>query len=306
MNSDANNNRRRGEQHLLVSFCNTENYAPSVAAIDLHAEVPRVRFLNIKRRFLRLPGARGLCFWNGLVCVGHEGRQLAGPGFVLLDPERNFKKVGGGKLPTLPHSVCSKGEDLFFTLSREDSVYRVTRDEDSGRWEATRFWTFPGSSGARDEIHVNAIELLDGRLCISAGGKKEPGSRLRASAKRGFVWDIEREQQLMNDLNHPHSLLEVGHEPWTCETRAGRIVSARGDEHCFSGGPEMLARGLAVDDRYFYVGVSKLRVGSKSLGTFERYRGSCLIYRVDHETREHEVLIDLSEHRDEIYELLLV
>lgn len=306
MTPDATNNRRAGDSLLLVSFCNTEGYEPPVAVIDLQAHELSARFLKIRRRMLRLPGARGLCLLDGLVCVGHEGRQLAGPGFVLLDPARDFKKVGGGKLPSLPHSACSRDGDLFFTLSREDSVYRASRGERSGRWEATRIWTFPGSGGDRDENHVNAVELVEGRLCISAAGKRERGSKLWASAKRGFVWDIERGQPVMHDLKHPHSLLEVGGEPWTCETRSARIVSSLGDQHEFPGGAETLARGLAVNDRYFYVGVSKLRIGSKTLGTFERYQGSCLIYRVDRRTREHEVLVDLSEQRNEIYELLLV
>lgn len=65
-------------------------------------------------------------------------------------------------------------------------------------------------------------------------------------------------------------------------------------------------RGLAINDEYLYVGVSKDRVGSKSLGTLRGYKGVCRIYRFARGSKEPELLMDLSETRDEIYELMLV
>lgn len=373
MEPRVTNSRRMGDSTLLVSFCNVKENKPSVAAIDLHEENVEPRWIEIKGG-AHLRGSRGLCNWNGLVCVAHEPGTKIGllpsfafllfsvlprflraarlalrraarlalrlalrrpkaelspgfvilpflqaahimlqrpkgdlpPGFVFLDPNRDFKQVGEGELPSTPHSVCSKGGDLYFTMSGEDSVYKATLDSRSREWDASLYWTFPSSSGTKDENHVNAIEVVDGDLCISATGKKEKGSKLWSSAKRGFVYDIEHAEYIMHDIKQPHSLLEDSRTIWTCETRGSRMLSNKGDEYHFPGDYTWRVRGLAMNEDYFYVGVSKNRVGSKSQGTLRGYEGTCRIYRLAKGSNEPELLIDLSDVRDEIYELMLV
>jgi hypothetical protein len=303
----ATNSRRMGDSSLLVTFCNVKKNKPSVAVIDLRKEHPEPRWIEIKDG-AHLRGSRGLCHWNGLVCVAHEPgpKDDLPPGFVFLDPNRDFKQVGEGILPSTPHSVCSRDGDLYFTMSREDSVYKATLDSQSREWDVSRYWTFPSSSGTKDENHVNAIEIVGGDLCISATGKKEKGSNLWASAKRGFVYDIDRAEYLMHDIKQPHSLLEVSQTIWTCETRGSRILSNKGDEYFFPGDYTWRVRGLAVNEDYFYVGISKNRVGSRSQGTLRGYEGTCRIYRLPKGSEEPELMIDLSDVRNEIYELMLM
>jgi hypothetical protein len=62
--------------------------------------------------------------------------------------------------------------------------------------------------GDRGRKSRNAIEVLDGNICISATGKKEKASDVWASVKRGFVYDKGRAEYVMNDIKHPHLLLE--------------------------------------------------------------------------------------------------
>lgn len=311
------NSRRRGDSTLLVSFCNvlyeeltggqpTEN-KPAIAAIDLREEKAEVRWIDIKDG-ASLKGARGLCFWNGLVCVAHQPgpKNTPLPGFVLLDPDRDFEQVGEGVLSSTPHSVCSRDGELFFAMTQEDTVHRATFDSRSGKWEVSWYWTFPGSSGTGDENHINAIELVGGNLCVSATGKKRKGSNLWASAKRGFVYNIDRAEYVMRDVNLPHSLLEDSQTAWTCETRGSRLLSSNGDEYRIPGDRKWRVRGLAINEDYFYVGVSKSRLGSDSKGTLRGYEGTCRIYRLAKGSEEPELLIDLSEFRNEIYELMLV
>jgi hypothetical protein len=302
------NNRRRGDSTLLVTFCNVRKNKPSVAAIDLRKKRSEARWVEIKGG-AHVRGARGLCFWNDLVCVAHEpGPKDAPPlpGFVFLDPDRDFKQVGEGSLPSVPHSVCSKNGELYFTMSREDSVYKATFDELSREWRTSRYWTFPGSSGTADQNHVNAIEVVSGNLCISATGKKEKGSDLWSSARRGFVYDIECAEYMMHDIKQPHSLLEDSEAVWTCETRGSRIISSNGEEYRMPGNETWRVRGLAMNEGYLYVGVSKNRMGSKSHGTLKGYEGVCRIYRYARGSEEPELLIDLTDVRNEIYELMLV
>ena len=127
-----------------------------------------------------------------------------------------------------------------------------------------------------------------------------------ASAKRGFVYDIDRAEYIMHDINHPHSQLEDSLTVWTCETRGSRILSSNGDEYRIPSDRKWRVRGLTINEDYFYVGVSKSRLGSSSKGTLKGYEGTCRIYRLAKGSEEPELLIDLSEVRNEIYELMLV
>ena len=70
--------------------------------------------------------------------------------------------------------------------------------------------------------------------------------------------------------------------------------------------PEGRPRGLAVSDEHLYVGVSKTRVGSLSRGTYGGHRGVCRIYRISKTDAETELVVDLSDERNEIYELMLI
>lgn len=54
---------------MLVSFCNVRDRSkPLVAAVDLGAESPVVRWIEVKRRVVP-NGATEMCFWKDLVCV---------------------------------------------------------------------------------------------------------------------------------------------------------------------------------------------------------------------------------------------
>lgn len=309
MDSDryAGNNRRAGDSTLLVSFCNTGEAGHSVASVDLEARRPKPAWIEI-RAGARLRGGRGLCFWRDLVCVAHQPGPRAGiaPGFVLLDPAAGMAEVGRGDLPATPHSVCERDDHLYFTVSDEDSVYRASPAGGPEVWGVSRHWTLPGSSGTADENHVNAIELVDGSLCVSATGRKERGSKLWASAKRGFVYDIEAETHLMRDLRQPHSLLEDDGRAWTCETRRSRVVSTLGDEYRLPGCENWRVRGLAINEDHLYVGISKNRLGSKSAGTLRGYEGTCRVFRFARGRPEPQLLFDFSATHDEIYELMLL
>lgn len=290
-----------------MSFCNVRTRGPSLAVLDLTAARTQPRWLELVDN-ARVKGARGMCGWQDLVCVAHQpgGRHGPPPGFVLLDPRRDFARAGGSILPSTPHSVCCRERELFFTMSREDSVYRAVCRSGLDDWEVVRHWTLPGSSGTADDNHVNAIELIDGSLHVSATGAKEPESELWSSAKRGFVYDIDDGRLVLGDLRQPHSLLADGNTVWTCETRGSRIISTGGEEHRLPGGHSARIRGLAIGEDCLYVGVSKDRQGSVSGGTLRGYRGSCCIYRLSRGSGRQELLIDLSDRRDEIYELMLV
>lgn len=187
-----------------------------------------------------------------------------------------------------------------------DSVYRATFDTRSREWTVDLFWTFPGSSGDEDETHLNAVEIVDGNLCVSGFGNKEADTWL--SAKSGFIYNIERAEYLVKDIYHPHSLLQDSGATWIAESSKSRLRSSAGDEITFPSG---YIRGLAMGDDRLYAGASRRRRVSESTGIVNPrihgdFEGVCCIYRVTKGSPEPEVLVDFSEVRNEIFELLLV
>lgn len=272
-----------GSPTLLVSFCNVKDRnKPVLASVDFQAgDSPEVRWLGLKGK--NVPrGTTGMCYWNDLVCVVHQQQGVGlPPGFVLLDPKQDFREVASGSLPLRsdPHAVCA--------------------------WEVTPYWAFPGSSGEEDERHVNGIELVGGELCVSGFGRKE--GEMWPTARGGFVYNVDRGEYVTQGIYHPHSLLDNVGTLWVCESPNRRVRSGGGKEYDF---PPGYILGLVVEDECLYVGSSKRRVVSKSTGRVSReapeYEGTCCVYRVDRETGDVETLVDFSETRNEIFELLPV
>lgn len=295
---------------LLVSFCNVKDRSkPVLAAVNIRSgEPPDTRWIGIKGK--KVPrGATGMCCWKDLVCVVHQQQGVGmPPGFVLLDPDRDFVEVSSGTLPLRsdPHAVCARDGELYFTLSGRDGVYRAALDERSGEWDVAPYWTFPGSTGEEDERHVNGIDFVDGELCVSGFGLKE--GEMWPSARGGFVYNVYRDEYVARGIYHPHSLRGDSGTLWVCESPNRRVWSDGGEE--YDDFPPGYIRGLAVDGRSLYVGSSKSRVVSKSTGRMNRqdpeYAGTCRVYQIDRETGDVMTLVDFSETRNEIFELLPV
>lgn len=295
---------------LLVSFCNVKQDKPVVAAVDLDGEDSDVRWIRPGDTFLR--GATGMCFWRDLICVVHQGGPKLKPGFMLLDPSANFELVSSCAIPSeVPpdlHSVCPVNDDLYIASSGRDSVYRAIFDDRLREWDVSLYWTRSGSSGLSDESHVNGIECIGGDLHVSGLGSKESDSW--KATKQGFVYNVARDEYMMTDLRHPHSLFAElnGKSPqtfWTCESARRSIRSSSGAEHNFAA-PVGYTRGLVMNEETVYVGLSKIRKGSKSSGTLDTYEGECRIYKLPRDFEDEQELVNFSGMRNEIYELLLL
>lgn len=304
--------RVRGESRatLLVSFCNVKQDKPVVAAVGLESESTEVKWIRPGDIFLR--GATGMCFWQDLICVVHQGGPKLRPGFMLLDPVADFGLVSGCEIPSDSppdlHSVCSVNDELYIVSSGKDSVYRATFDDSRQDWSVSLYWTRSGSSGVSDESHVNGIECIGGELHVSGLGKKESDSW--KATKQGFVYNIARDEYMMDDLHHPHSLFA---EPngdstqtfWTCESAKKRLRSSDERRYDFSISTGYI-RGLVVKEDTIYAGLSKARKGSKSSGNLETYEGECRVYEIPRDLEKERELVNFSEARNEIYELLLL
>jgi hypothetical protein len=220
--------------------------------------------------------------------------------FAILDPEREFEPVSFGELPSDPHSVTTDGENLYFAISSTDSIYRAHSGKKG--WEVSRFWTLPGSTGDRDENHVNAVAFVGNNLCVSGFERKEDDDW--RSAERGFIFDVTADRYLIQGISHPHSLLFADGEVLSCESKKNRVVSLDGEVAAF---PSTYLRGLFVDSGYLYTASSKRRKFSKS-GADEtarrEYEGVCCVYRVRKDGGAIRTMVDFSGRRNEIYDIL--
>lgn len=292
---------------LLVSFCNVRDFVrPVLATVTIEkGKETEVRWIQ-GGGIPPLRGATGLCYWRDLVCVAHQRALKSPPGFVILDPNRDFRVVSRGKLPAGPHSVCARGDDLYIVVTGRDSVYRATPMGEG--WEVERHWTFPGSSGEDDQNHINSVAIIDGRLCVSGFGAKTFDQW--NSAKDGFVYDVDNCEFVWKGIHHPHSLFvearDAQRNVWICESAKNNLLSRAGPRIKV---PSTYLRGLARANENFYVGSSRRRLVSESTGARTSshakgdYAGSCSISRILGGGAS-ELVIDFTGQRDEIYDIL--
>jgi len=140
--------------------------------------------------------------------------------------------------------VCaSTGTNEVLWIDSLDGVVR--------RWQA---------DGKGDAWHLNGLCRVEGRLHISAFGRF-PTHRgwVGGCAGRGFVFDLEKQCDVISGLNGPHNPRCIDGLWVVCDSHANALVLQEpGKDPCRLplGG---FTRGLAWDDTFFYVGESANR-----------------------------------------------
>lgn len=299
---------------LLVSFCNMprSRKAP-MAIIDLLDESgPSYRWLSLDGKHANSGppnhGGRALCWHGDLVCCAYRTSARVAE-FALFDPANDWRFLSRSPVPASVHSAVSDGRSIYFTVSLEDSIYRAV-PEKRGTWRTERYWTLPGSTGDEDESHINGIGFAGGELCVSGIGRQVSDNW--AKTRGGFVYNVERGEELASGISHPHSMLYDGENIWTCSSQTNQIFAIRPEDGASQefGFPTTYLRGFALDDHELFAGSSKRR--TRSLSTGERTgvprekRGECSVWKQYKDGSHAEQVADFSEHRDEIYDLLPV
>lgn len=290
---------------LMVSFCNMPRSRRSPLAV-VNVSDGSWGWLNLdgKSSDTGPPnhGSRALCWHEGFVCAAYRTAAMVAE-MALLDPSEGFAVRARFPVPAGVHSALSHRGSIYLTTSLENSVYKASVNR-RGVWRVRRVWTMPGATREADECHVNGISLVGGRLWVSALGWKEDNERSRN--KGGFIYDIERGKFIQRGFHAPHSLTFDGKRAWTCASGENRIISTDGHKQVF---PTTYLRGLVLDDGYVYGASSKRRTRSLSTGEAtgvkEGKRGECSLLRKPLDG-EPERLVDFSDHRDEIYDILPV
>jgi hypothetical protein len=150
-----------------------------------------------------------------------------------------------------PHSLIYDGEYLLTPCPAVNTIFWLGLDG-----TVKRSWTAPGTD---DAWHVNGVHIHKGRLCASAFGRfnENYGWSRDLDAPAGIVFDVESQDDIVSGLCCPHDPQRVDGGWMVCNSRPGDLLfldeSGSIVRKVNMGG---WTRGLAVSERYIFVGVS--------------------------------------------------
>lgn len=192
-----------------------------------------------------------------------------------------------------PHDLLPRDGYVALASSMENAIYAIRGDG-----ERTTLWK---AGGPEDSWHVNGLVEVDGELLATAFGTFDQHRAWSRDprAPTGVLVRIPSEEIVLRGLTQPHSPRRLDGAWLICNSALNELAAYddRGtllQQREFAG----YTRGLAVDERYIYVGESASR---------HINRGVAQASRVTILERSDWSLVDSYEvEAAEIYDLLLV
>jgi hypothetical protein len=131
------------------------------------------------------------------------------------------------------HSIVAFNGAIVAASTGSDEIVRLRENGDAEvLWRA--------SAGERDDHHVNALCVFEGRLLCSAFGKRLGPAW--ADAVDGYVYDVSRGEYVVRGIYQPHSLQVFDGALYWCESARGAVRTRERDIFYVPG----YARGLAI------------------------------------------------------------
>jgi hypothetical protein len=161
-----------------------------------------------------------------------------------------------------PHDALFWDGYLYTVASDQDSIVRFRVDR--GVVDATSpqlFWKPPGASGTADTHHINSLAVLNEELLVSAFGAREGATW--STAGEGYVWNVSRQELVIDEIFQPHSLVPADGQLLFCESPRSAVRRVGGQTLRLSEG---YTRGLCPSSGHLLVGLSAGRNVSKSTG----------------------------------------
>jgi len=150
------------------------------------------------------------------------------------------------------HDVLVDGSTIYAACTYPNAV--VAYDND---WHELERWTYPGEE---DSVHLNCLCLYQGRLLVAMFGDFDTHRGYKGqTSKRGLVRDVRSGEVLIDGLSQPHTMVVCGDELLLCNSEGGELRVYRNWECVRSIPVGGYARGLAVGESHYYVGVSLSR-----------------------------------------------
>lgn len=287
---------------LLATICNMRPPQPSgLVEINLGTGSRKTIALGLTERVLT---CTGLAADEHSIYVLSETESLR---FFLSVLRRNDYAVD--YIQELPgvrdgHSIALSGRTLYIVSTGSDEVQAY---ELSDRKLMPRGVAWRASEAQRDTHHLNAIAVVEGELLISGFGEKT--GQTWSSAMNGYMFNASTGKYAARAVYQPHSICAADGEVYMCESARGRVITLSGMQWQIGG----YLRGLAsMAKGRMAVGFNVTRKVSKSTGIENNpgdpgaKSGECGIGVYDLTNKEPHLLaqIDLSEHGNEIYDLL--
>lgn len=272
-------NIKNNSSKLLISFCNTRPHGFALGVFDFDKE--RLRWVDLSDLEDEIYGADGITFSKNHYWVL---LQLGNNKSSLLKLNTSFKIVSYYKLKTEDaHSLIPFEDGFLITDTAHDSVNQVTIL--GNNLKEKTFWCI--GTCQSDTLHINSITSLNGQIYVSMFGEKpEHGWK---HAESGAIIRTSDNVTIHSGLKHPHTLI-ANKKMYYLESISGTLFEYDGVNHVPVLRVEGYARGLCMNEDYYFIGVSARRRKSRSTGitnqdvTTNDEISNSWIYRIDKKT----------------------
>ncbi len=241
----------------MISFCNpsSEKSVSNLLLIDLKKE----KFFEIETNL----GGNGFTGLNSDDEFIYALYQSEKPILVILkkDTWKVFLKEELKELKD-PHSLEVVGDKIYAVSTGADQVLEYQFDKEKRTVRFTKiFWSPKESPQNSDTQHLNSIfyEKKSGDFFVSAFGEKS--GKKNSSAKNGYIFNISKNQKLVEPIYHPHSIFVEKGDIYYCESVSKSVKKNSKTIIELTSG---YTRGLFLYKNYLFLGTSSGRKKSKS------------------------------------------
>jgi len=262
------------------------------------------QWLKLDKIEMNLEGITGITFKNDKYWFVSQESGKAG--LYSLDKNFNLKDSYYLQKTKDAHSLIPFEDGFLINDTANNRLNKIIFSEKDV--QETIFWKY--NDDLEDTVHLNSVTKFEEKLFVSLFGYRNGDDW--NTAKNGKIIQIPENKILVDNLHHPHTLYADNESIYFLESKDSSIhkISKNG-HHEIIKKIEGYVRGLALNEKYFYVGSSARRLKSKSRGTInpeefkepERYHS--WVFRINRETLEIDRR-DLTVYGAEIYDIVIL
>lgn len=191
----------------------------------------------------------GICVGDGQLVYAYQDN--GGQGIkVIIDGLAEERLLADEPLDL--HDLLIAGDHLYAAVTESNRVACFDKNLNN-----IVSWTLPGE---HDSAHLNSVTMYQGELLASVFGRFHRHRQYKEGTQGlGEVINIQSEQTFIGGLSQPHSLTVVDDLLYLCNSEARELRIYRGQELLQEIPVAGYARGLAVGEKYLYVGISRSR-----------------------------------------------
>lgn len=196
----------------IVSFCNEVGDASKSNLLLLNIESGEMKWVPFD---LENVGFRGISQDENYIYALYHAKK---PGIFVLDKKTLMpfirQEISEAKDA---HSMIVDENNIYIVSTGTDQVLKYQFDKKNKKiYFSEVFWSPKGSLQNSDTHHLNSIFKKDQDIYISAFGPRK--NNLWSSATAGYVLNLTRNQKVIENVTHPHSVFVRGEDIFYCES----------------------------------------------------------------------------------------